>query len=87
MFGSGLATVIYSNEKMNCIMKIAQSLEKSDLLIQGFSEIIKNETKEQKGRFLSMLLGALSASLLGNLSAGKGVMRASEGAIRAGQDF
>ena len=68
-------------------MKIAQSLEKSDLLIQGFSEIIKNETKEQKGRFLSMLLGALSASLLGNLSAGKEVMRASEGAIRAGQDF
>ena len=68
-------------------MKIAQSLEKSDLLIQGFSEIIKNETKEQKGRFLSMLLGALSASLLENLSAGKGVMRASEGAIRAGQDF
>ena len=48
-------------------MKIAQSLEKSDLLIQGFSEIIKNETKEQKGRFLNMLLGALSASLLGNL--------------------
>ena len=34
-----------------------------------------------------MLLGALSASLLENLSAGKGVMRASEGAIRAGQDF
>ena len=68
-------------------MKIAQSLEKSDLLIQGFSEIIKNETKEQKGRFLSMLLGALSASLLGNLSAGKEMMRASEGAIRAGQDF
>ena len=68
-------------------MKIAQSLEKSDLLIQGFSEIIKNETKEQKGRFLSMLLGALSASLLENLSAGKGVMRASKGAIRAGQDF
>ena len=68
-------------------MKIAQSLKKSDLLIQGFSEIIKNETKEQKGRFLSMLLGALSASLLGNLSAGKEMMRASEGAIRAGQDF
>ena len=68
-------------------MKIAQSLEKSDLLIQGFSEIIKNETKEQKGRFLNMLLGALSASLLGNLSAGKEIMRASEGAIRAGQDF
>ena len=68
-------------------MKIAQSLEKSDLMKQGFSEIIKNETKEQKGRFLSMLLGALSASLLENLSAGKGVMRASEGAIRAGQDF
>ena len=68
-------------------MKIAQSLEKSDLLIQGFSKIIKNETKEQKGRFLSMLLGALSASLLGNLSAGKEMMRASEGAIRAGQDF
>ena len=45
---------------------------------------IKNEAKEQKGGFPSMLLGTLGASLLGNMLAGKGVIRAGEGTIRAG---
>ena len=45
--------------------------EESGLLIKGVSEIIKNEAKEQKGRFLSMLLGTLGASLLGNRLTGK----------------
>ena len=45
--------------------------EESGLLIKGVSEIIKNEAKEQKGRFLGMLLGTLGASLLGNLLTGK----------------
>ena len=55
--------------------------------IQGISETIKNETKEQKGGFLSMLLGTLAASILGNALAGRGVIRAGEGAIRAGENF
>ena len=50
---------------MNDIMKIIQSLEESSLLIKGISKTIKNEAKEQKGRFLRMLLGILGASLLG----------------------
>ena len=56
MFGSGATTLITSNEEMNDIMKIVKSLEESGLLIKDVSETIKNEAKEQKGEFLSMLL-------------------------------
>ena len=79
MFESGTTTLIISNEEMSDIMKIIRSLE-SGLLIKSFSETIKNETKEQKGGFLGMLLGFLGASLLGNLLTGKGTIRAGEGA-------
>ena len=72
---------------MNDIMEIIKSLEESGLLIKGISETIKNEGKEQKGGFFGRLLGTLSASLLGNLLTGKGIIRAGEGIIRAGQDF
>ena len=51
------------------------SLEESRLLIKGVSKTIKNEAKEQTGRFLSMLLGTLSASLLGNLLTSKGIIK------------
>ena len=54
MFGSGMTTLIISNEEMNDIMKIIKSLEESGLLIKSVSETIKNETKEQKGGFLGM---------------------------------
>ena len=73
--GSGTTTLIISNEEMN-IMKITQALEDSNILLKGVTKIIENETKEQKGGFLSMLLGTLGASLLGNLLAGKGIVRA-----------
>ena len=52
---------------MNDITKIIQALENSNTLLKGATKTIKNERKEQKGRFLSMLLGTLRASLLGNL--------------------
>ena len=87
MFASGVTTLIISNEEMNDIMKIVKSLEESGLLIKGVSQTIKNETKEQKGLFLGMLLGTLGASLLGNLLTGKGTVRAGECTVRAGQDF
>ena len=64
MFESGMTTLIISNEKMNDIVKIDQSLEEPGLLIKGVSEIIKNEAKKRKGWFLSILLGILGASLL-----------------------
>ena len=64
---------------MNDIIKIVQALEDSNILLKGVTKTIKNETKEQKGGFLSMLLGTLGASLLGNLSAGKGIARAGSG--------
>ena len=60
-------------------MKIDQALEDSNILMKGPTKTIKNETKEQKGGFLSMLLGTLGASLLGNLLTGKGILRASSG--------
>ena len=87
MFGSGGTTLIISNEEVTDIMKKIKSLEESGLLIKGVSETIKNEAKEQNGKFLSMLLGTLHASLFGNLLASKGTIREGEGTIRAGQDF
>ena len=87
MFAYGTTTLIISNEEMNDIIKIVKSLEKSGLLIKGVRKSIKNEAKEQKGRFLSMLLGTLGVSLMGNLLAGKWGIRAGEGTIRGGQDF
>ena len=69
--GSGTTTLIISNKEMNHMMKITQALEDSNILLKGVTKAIKNETKEQKGGFLSMLLATLGASLLGNLLAGK----------------
>ena len=77
--GLGTTTLIVSNEEMNDIMKIVQALEDSIILLKGVTETFKNETKEQKGGFLSMLLGALGASLFGNLLADKGIVRAGSG--------
>ena len=64
---------------MNDIMKITQALEDSNILLKGVTKTIKNKTKEQKGGFLSMLLATLGASLLGNLLAGKAIVRAGSG--------
>ena len=65
---------------MNDVMKIVQTLEDSNILLQGVTKTIKNKTKEQKGGFfLSMLLGTLGARLLGNLLSGKGIVRAGSG--------
>ena len=60
-------------------MKIVQALEDSNILLKGVTKTIKNERKEQKGGFLGMFLGTLGASLLGNMLAGKGIVRAGSG--------
>ena len=77
--GSGTTTLIISNEEMNDIMKIVQDLEDSNISLKGITKTIKNETKEQKGGFLSMLLGTLGTSFLGNLLSGKGIVRIGSG--------
>ena len=64
---------------MNDIIKIVQTLEDSNILLKGVTKTVKNETKEQKRGFLSMLLGTLGASVLGNLLTGKGILRAGSG--------
>ena len=69
---------------MKDIIIIVKSLEDSGLLFKGVSETIQNKAKEQKGGFLSMLLGTLGANLLGNILTGKGINRARKGIVRAG---
>ena len=82
--GSGVKLII-EQEDMNDIIKIIEALENSDILLKGVTKTIESETKEQRGRFLSMLLGTLGASLLGNLlTGGKGIMRAGDGILGAG---
>ena len=77
--------LIIEQEDMKSIMKIIEALENSGILLKGVSKTIENETKEQRGGFLSMLLGTLGASLLGNLlTGGKGIMQAGDGIVRAG---
>ena len=83
--GSGVKLII-EQEDMKDIMKIIKALKISGILLKGVSKTIKNETKQQRGGFLSMLLGTLGASLLGNLlSGGTGIMRTGEGIVRAGE--
>ena len=81
--GSGVKLII-EQEDMKDIMKIIEALENSGILLKGVTKKIENETKEQRGGFLSMLLGTLGASLLGNLLTGKGIMRTGDGIVRAG---
>ena len=78
--------LIIEQEDMNDIIKIIEALENSGILLKGVTKTIENETKEQRGGFLSMLLGRLGASLLGNLlTGGKGLARAGEGIARAAE--
>ena len=77
--GSGNTNLIISNEEMNDIMKLFKLLKILLFLWKGVTKTIRNETKEQKGGFLSMLLGTLGASLLGNVLTIKGVVRAGTG--------
>ena len=62
--GFGRTTLVISNEQMNDIMKIAQALEDSGILL---TKTIKNETKEHISGFLSMLLGTLDCSLIADV--------------------
>ena len=96
ILGSGLnnTTLIISNDEMEDILKIVKSLENPGILLKGISETIQHEAKEQRGGFLSMLLGTsllgdvLSKGLSGGgvIRVGKGTIIACEGTIRAGYD-
>ena len=81
-----MTTLIISNAEIHDIIKIVKSLEDSGLLVKEVTQTVQNEVKEQKGRFLSTLLGTLGTSLLGDLLIGKGIYRAGKGkgVIRAG---
>ena len=77
--GSGATILIISNKEMNFIRKIVQALEESNFLLKGITKTIENETKEQKGGYLGMLLGILVAILLGNMLAEKRILRVGYG--------
>ena len=88
-----MTTLIISNDEIEDIIKIVKYLEDSGLLLEGVTETVQNEVKEQKGGFLSMLLGTLGACLLENLltgrrinraGKGRGINSAAEGIVRAG---
>ena len=85
ILGSGNTILIISNRDIEDLIKIVKSLEDSGLLLNGVIESVKNDVKEQRGGFLSILLGTLDTSLLGNLLAGKGTNGAGEGIVRAGE--
>ena len=74
-----------SNNEIENLIKIINSLEDSCLLLKEVTETDQNEIKEQKGGFLSMFLGTLGASLLGNLLTGKWINKKGKGVIRAGE--
>ena len=78
MFGSSITTLIILNEEMNNIMRITTSLEESSLLMKGISEIFI---------VLTILLGTLGASVLGNILTGKDTITASDSTIGPGHDF
>ena len=89
ILGSGnTTTLIISNNEMEDIIKIVKSLEDSGLLLEGVTETVQNEVKEQKRGFLGTSLGTLGASLLGSLLTEKGIYRAAKGKgeriVRAG---
>ena len=86
ILGSGNTTLIISNDEIKDNIKVVKSLEDSGLLLNGVTEAVQNEVKEQKGGLLSMLLSTLGASLLGNLLTGRGIYGADKGngIVRAG---
>ena len=96
MFGLGITSFIISNEETNDFIKIVKSFKGFGILTKGVIETIKNEAKEEKARFLSILLHTVEASFTENLLINKRLMRAVEGAIsmsegqgtiRPAQDF
>ena len=71
--------LVISNEDMDDIIKTIKLIEDSSVLIEEASETVKHKIKKQEGRFFSMILGTLGASILGNMLTGKGVLRAGRG--------
>ena len=84
ILGFGTATLIISNEEINNILKISKTINDSNIWLTGVTTTIRNEIKEQKEIFISILLGTLGASLLGNLLSRKRTVKGREGTVRAG---
>ena len=57
LVSGNMKTLIMSNDEIEDINKIVKALEDSGLLLKEVTEAVQNEVKEEKGGFLSMLLG------------------------------
>ena len=79
MFGTGNMTLIVSNEAINDIMKIVEFISSEAITIEA-----KNK---QKKKISQCFIDTLGANLLRNLLTSKCTIRASEGIVRAGQNF
>ena len=79
-----MTTLIIWKEEINDTMKIVKFLGESGLVVKAVSVTIKNETREQKGGFIRILLGTLAVSFLGNMLAGKRVVRDGDRVTRIG---
>ena len=77
-------TFVDGNNEMKDLSKIVKCLEDSRILLRGVSETVESDVKEQRGGFLTMLMGTLAANLLSSMLTGKGIIRAGEGTIRTG---
>ena len=82
--GKGITLVIF-NKNVDNIIRIIKSPENLDELIDGVSEAVKTEIKRQEGRFLGILLGTSSTSILKNMLTGKVVIRIGNSVTRAGK--
>ena len=93
IFGSGITTLKIGNKELNDLMKIIKVLENHGVLLKGITKTVQNDVKSQRGDFLSVLLGTLGASLLGDVLSkgllGSGMYRAGEGKgiVRAGEEI
>ena len=86
---SRITTLKFGNNELNDLMKISKVLEDHNISLKGIIKTAQNEVKYQRSGFLSMLMGTLGASLLGDILSrgllGKGIVRAGEGTVRAGE--
>ena len=56
--------LLHSNEDMDDIFIIAESLEQSGLFIDGETETVKHEIKKQEGQFIGAMMIPWAASLI-----------------------
>ena len=68
-------SISIKEKELKDILKIMKSLEENGVFIEGISDTVKQKVNKQKGGLLSLLLGTLASSILGNILSDKGWYR------------